>query len=506
MRRVIFYVIAIVFLAFSMPFINFDVSYANYLTIINNDIKSFTLRYCEPNRYVRQYFKIRENARDLKFGEIKQLEKDIKGFNAKYLLGDSYLNRYVISNPKEIEEYGFELYPNYINEYVDGGIVIPDKYAKECYELGDIEGLKEHYENDIELYKDMINKEIHGDRIIGVFKMPSLITDTSIQLLYFECSDRLSTGHTEFDDYTITLKTNLKEIDIDDYGYIGNRENIYIVEDTDVKDFPIPVFTMSKDTFKELFDVDINNYISSTSEGKEQIVKIPEQFYYDYEVKINYNGYLYPDNNLDNIIYPLKSNMNMVLFGVYDTHSSYGNSIRFNEEAYTILADLFVGYNKLYATNSFEDLNYVLHKLYGYNITPYCDGLHNIQKAECSYFFYLISFGIFISLVILGIIIKYRKNIINNIKNYKKYLLPNIVKIIIYTLSLTIILSLLALVFCYVVTICYNNMFTGWLGIDPYASILPFSITNILYFFIEGLLGSTLYFLVKSNNITCNEI
>ena len=96
-------------------------------------------------------------------------------------------------------------------------------------------------------------------------------------------------------------------------------------------------------------------------------------------------------------------------------------------------------------------------------LTIYNASCHNAListvKAEHSYFFYLISFGIFISLVVLGIIIKYRKNIVNNIKNYKEYLLPNIIKIITYTLLLT----------------------------------------NILYFFIEGLLGSTLYFLVKNN-------
>ena len=139
-------------------------------------------------------------------------------------------------------------------------------------------------------------------------------------------------------------------------------------------------------------------------------------------------------------------------------------------------------------------------------LTIYNTSCHNAListvKTEHSYFFYLISFGIFISLVILGIIIKYRKNIVNNIKNYKECLLPNIIKIIIYTLSLTVIMSLIALVFCIVVTICYNNMFVpfrGWGDIDPYAYILPFSLTNILYFFVEGLLGSILYFLVKNN-------
>ena len=506
-RKILFYVVAILFLSFSMPFINFDVSYANYLTIVNNDIKSFALEYIEPTRYVREYSHLRERRRELKFGEIKQLEQNIKGFNAKYLLGEYYFDAYQINHPTDIEEYGFELYPNYINDSGEEGVVVSDVYVKEEYESGNIDGMKDHYENDTELFKDVINKIIHSMRIIGVYKRPKYLPSNISLNMRFICTDTIVAGGVDpYAKSTITLKTGSKEIEIKKIGstlYDGYHIGDIYISDVSTTHLPITGFKMSKYTFNELFGVDINDYIVYTDNG-EQIVEIPEQFFYDYELTITYDGHLYPDDNLDDILYPFKSNMNMVLYGVYDdSHSYHDTSIRVSDKIYPIINDLLNGYSKLYATDSFDDLNYVLHQLYDLNIMPSChNALISIVKAEHSYFFYLISFGIFISLVILGIIIKYRKNIVDNIKNYKECLLPNIIKIIIYTLSLTVIMSLIALVFCIVVTICYNNMFVpfrGWGDIDPYAYILPFSLTNILYFFVEGLLGSILYFLVKNN-------
>ena len=510
-RKILFYVVAILFLSFSMPFINFDVSYANYLTIVKNDIKSFNLYYSEPTRYVRQYGYVRQASRDLKFSEIRQLERDIKGFGTKYLLGSSS-GVYYINHPTDVEEYGFELYPNYINDSGEEGVVVSDVYVKEEYEIGNIDGMKDYYENDTELFKDVINKKIHSLRIIGIYKRPNYIDYNYSESLRFMCTNNVSfggpisaSGGDPCAKSTITLKTGTKEIEIKTIGstcYDDSLDSDIYIPGISNTNLPITGFTMSKYTFNELFGVDINDYIVYTDNGQ-QIVEIPEQFFYDYELTITYDGHLYPDDNLDNILYPFKSNMNMVLYGVYDEYSGYGNSIRFSDKIYPTIGELLSGGHKLYAIDSFDDLNYVLHQLYDLNIMPSChNALISIVKAEHSYFFYLISFGIFIGLVVLGIIIKYRKNIVDNIKNYKECLLPNIIKIIIYTLSLTIIMSLIALVFCIVVTICYNNMFVpfrGLTGIDPYAYVLPFSLTNILYFFIEGLLGSTLYFLVKNN-------
>ena len=150
------------------------------------------------------------------------------------------------------------------------------------------------------------------------------------------------------------------------------------------------------------------------------------------------------------------------------------------------------------AVDDISDLYGTINLLDQNNINLNYEGFEKVFVAQHDYFLYLISFGIFVGLVVLILLINFRKNIKVNLSKGEGrgvYLGRVVYRSLISGLVLMFILSVICIAFCIAVTYSYNAIvdinYVSTLNpniYDPFICILPFSASNVVYLFIIGFL------------------
>ena len=492
-------IIMLLFMTISLPYANFNRVDSDYLNIKINNYKVVTPMYYHVNPYVGYVGKY--TYRTTTYLSIAELNKYLPG--VRYLYGEK------VKTVDDLINAGFEMYPNYINNLDDGGIIISDSALIRHIKNENIDVPYADMEN---IVNYMIGKEyLHVNKIYGIYKANPVIDYGDPEFRYYDESNCVNIGervdqdiirtyghaNSKVEHYPIkiSLTVNGKENDTSMIESIGNlfgigSRSLFVNEDlfsnnnhTILKNNSI---ILSSSVFSKLFGIDLN-----LNENGQTISDLKDYFNANYVLTIDY---ALPTGNYQ-ITYPC------VLSGIVDG----GIGIYASQPIIFIRDDLakevmsaVSPQPSFVAVDDISDLYGTINLLDQNNINLNYEGFEKVFVAQHDYFLYLISFGIFVGLVVLILLINFRKNIKVNLSKGEGrgvYLGRVVYRSLISGLVLMFILSVICIAFCIAVTYSYNAIvdinYVSTLNpniYDPFICILPFSASNVVYLFIIGFL------------------
>ena len=485
--KLILSLLLITLIAIIIPLMQYDIKYANYINIKYNDLGLVEV----VKKDEGSFFNHNEKKEALSINEVKI-----------YLKNEVLLyNKNEARNINDLIDLGLYLYPGYVNLTYDGAVVYDElaksMYINKCFK--DIDYNKT-YNNDEELFKDLIGKEIDVTNTIykEIIKFNKIcgIYDSNKSNLNYEYLTQENINNI-FYSYT-----NNKTINLD--GSINDQNGKVIISNIKTMNNYINA-SLDANTILLYNNLLNGNYVYHFNENsqidlKENEVIVPISFISELAGKeIDIAEIMDLLNNASDKVDLNLPNLNNVYYLNCADFNIPINVVGISTKDELIVAsDIIYNYvptTIVCNTRKIDNLANTINELAKENISfNYSKSNEVINRKDSANKVVLTIISISILAILLILIIN-RKNIKNNFNKgngLKTYLTNGLINIFKESVLLTIILSFISFIFSIIINIITN------INKEIFLMFVEFIPLTIIYIFITSILFTTI-------NLICSK-